>query len=314
MLDSPLIKKETLHPGTKCVEFKPGTKVKFHFVTKKSNGKVLDDSRKDGVPMELVLGKKFKLEVWEVIVQKMSLNEVSRFIVDKSLVPQYPFISKTLRDARKPPEERKHCCGMTIQNEGIGYEDLNELFTSPCDLEFIIELLSVSQADEYEKESWQLNESEKSIAIEQLRLKGNQFYKEKNYTEAEQSYRNALGMVEQLILKEKPHDEEWLELIKVKIPILLNYAQCRLLDKDYYAVIEHCTEVLKHEPKNVKALYRRAKAHAAVWNTDNAKEDYHKCATLDPSLAASINKELKLLAEAVRQKDLEDKIKYQNIF
>lgn len=99
---------------------------------------MLDDSRKDGVPMELVLGKKFKLEVWEVIVQKMSLNEVSRFIVDKSLVPQYPFISKTLRDARKPPEERKHCCGMTIQNEGIGYQDLNELFTKPCDLEFII--------------------------------------------------------------------------------------------------------------------------------------------------------------------------------
>lgn len=88
--------------------------------------------------MELVLGKKFKLEVWEVIVQKMSLNEVSRFIVDKSLVPQYPFISKTLRDARKPAGERKHCCGMTIQNEGIGYEDLNELFASPCDLEFII--------------------------------------------------------------------------------------------------------------------------------------------------------------------------------
>lgn len=29
--DDPLIKKETLHPGTKCVEFKPGTKVCFHF-------------------------------------------------------------------------------------------------------------------------------------------------------------------------------------------------------------------------------------------------------------------------------------------
>lgn len=130
------------------------------------------------------------------------------------------------------------------------------------------ELLSVSQSDEYEKESWQLNETEKSIAIENLRQKGNQLYKEKNFDEAEKSYRNALGMVEQLILKwvslfysmrlthstqtefdrEKPNDEEWLDLIKVKIPILLNYAQCRLLDKDYYAVIEHCTEVLKHEP------------------------------------------------------------------
>lgn len=66
---------------------------------------------------------------------------------------------------------------------------------------FFTELLAVSQADEYEKESWQLNETEKSIAIETLRAKGNQLYKEKNYTEAEKSYRNALGMVEQLILK-----------------------------------------------------------------------------------------------------------------
>lgn len=35
--------------------------------------------------MELVLGKKFKLEVWETIIYKMSLNEVSRFTVDKSV-------------------------------------------------------------------------------------------------------------------------------------------------------------------------------------------------------------------------------------
>jgi len=35
--------------------------------------------------MELVLGKKFKLEVWEVIVQKMSLNEVAKFTVHKSV-------------------------------------------------------------------------------------------------------------------------------------------------------------------------------------------------------------------------------------
>lgn len=35
--------------------------------------------------MELVLGKKFKLEVWEVIVQKMALNEVAKFTVDQSV-------------------------------------------------------------------------------------------------------------------------------------------------------------------------------------------------------------------------------------
>lgn len=54
----------------------------------------------------------------------MSLHEVAKFTVDKSLVQQYPFVSKTIRDATKKPDERRHCCGMTLQNEGIGYDDL----------------------------------------------------------------------------------------------------------------------------------------------------------------------------------------------
>jgi len=47
--------------------------------------RIVDDSKKLNKPMELVLGKKFKLEVWEVIVQKMSLNEVAKFTVHKSV-------------------------------------------------------------------------------------------------------------------------------------------------------------------------------------------------------------------------------------
>lgn len=59
----------------------------FHFQTRKcdTDKTVIDDSRTMENPMELVLGKKFKLEVWEAIVQKMALNEVARFKVDKSV-------------------------------------------------------------------------------------------------------------------------------------------------------------------------------------------------------------------------------------
>lgn len=39
-----------------------------------------------GKPMELVLGKKFKLEVWETIVQNMSVNEVAQFTVNKNVI------------------------------------------------------------------------------------------------------------------------------------------------------------------------------------------------------------------------------------
>lgn len=51
--------------------------------------------------------------------------------------------------------------------------------------------------------------------------------------------------------REKPHDTEYIALIKTKIPLLLNFSQCKLIQKDYYAVIEHCTEVIKHEPSKL---------------------------------------------------------------
>lgn len=102
--------------------------------------------------------------------------------------------------------------------------------------------------------------------------------------------------------------------MKTKIPFLLNFAQCMLLEKDYYAVIEHCTEVLKFEPDNVKALYRRAKAHVGAWNPESAQVDYEKCAKLDETLMPTINKELAALAEEIKIHNLEDKLKYQKIF
>lgn len=48
-------------------------------------------------------------------------------------------------------------------------------------------------------------------------------------------------------LREKPRDVEWNELNAMKLPLLLNYAQCKLLMEDYYAVIEHCSSVLEFE-------------------------------------------------------------------
>lgn len=41
----------------------------------------MDDSRNHEKPMELILGKKFKLEVWEACLKTMRLKEVSDFTV-----------------------------------------------------------------------------------------------------------------------------------------------------------------------------------------------------------------------------------------
>ncbi len=314
-INEALIKKETVYAGTKYIPLTPGTKVKFHYEAKRDDdGKVIDDSRKTEKPMELVLGKKFKLEVWEVIVQKMSLNEVARFTVDKSLVQQYPFVAKTIRDAFKRPEERKHCCGMTLQNEGIGYSDLDELFKKPTDLIFTIEVLSIELPEQYEKESWQLSEDEKVKSVDEYRLKGNEYFKSKRIIEAEECYSKALGIIEQLMLREKPKDVEWNQLAQIKIPLLLNYAQCKLLQKEFYRAIECCTEVLSYEPDNLKALYRRAKGHVGTWNPDKAQDDFYRCVELDLSLKTVITKEINELKEKLKSLEDQDKSKYRNLF
>jgi AH receptor-interacting protein len=56
--------------------------VVFHYRTSLCDGTVLDDSRKMGgqsKPMELILGKKFKLAVWERVVITMRKGEVADF-------------------------------------------------------------------------------------------------------------------------------------------------------------------------------------------------------------------------------------------
>ncbi|XP_071445816.1 AH receptor-interacting protein [Hetaerina americana] len=310
-LNDKKVEKIILHAGNTSKPYTNGSRVFFHFQTKiAGDGKILDDSRKLGKPMELVLGKKFKLEIWEAIVQTMSINEVSRFSVDKSLVTSYPFVSKTLREAGLPKEaKRHHCCGVSLQNEGVGYRDLNELIKVPKDLEFTIELLKVESPEEYQKESWQLDEDEKVQRVSKLKTEGNDLYNAKKYDAAVDKYSEALGMLEQLMLKEKPGDEEWLVLQNMKIPLLLNFSQCKLIQSDYYTVIEHCSTVLKSEPDNVKALFRRGKAHIGAWNPKEAKEDLERAAKLNPSLSAVISEELRKLEMMERQKDKEDAIK-----
>ena len=57
----------------------------FHYKTTKCDDDrtVIDDSHKYDKPMEIILGKKFKLEIWETCLKTMLPNEVSEYLVDK---------------------------------------------------------------------------------------------------------------------------------------------------------------------------------------------------------------------------------------
>jgi AH receptor-interacting protein len=51
-----------------------------------SADKVLDDSRTWEKPMELIIGKKFKLEAWETCLQTMLVGEVASFKVTAAVI------------------------------------------------------------------------------------------------------------------------------------------------------------------------------------------------------------------------------------
>ena len=48
--------------------------------------------------------------------------------------------------------------------------------------------------------------------------------------------------------REKPGDEEFVKYDQMKVPFLLNFAQCQLLLNEFYPAIEHTSEVLKRDP------------------------------------------------------------------
>ena len=65
---------------------------------------------------------------------------------------------------------------------------------------------------------------------------------------------------------------------------------------------------------NVKALYRRARAHVGAWNPEQAKNDFKKVAELDSGLEVTCRKELRRVEEMEKDKDKDDQEKMRNLF
>ncbi|XP_068178300.1 AH receptor-interacting protein isoform X2 [Antennarius striatus] len=315
--------KKLLSPGKGAVpSFPNGTKVVFHYRTSLRDGKVLDDSRTLGghsKPMELILGKKFKLAVWERVVTTMRQGEISEFTCDKKHTALYPLVSQSLRNisaGKDPLEGQRHCCGIAQihSHHSLGHKDLDALQASPQPLVFTIELLEVLPPGSFQLDVWAMTDEEKLELVPQIHEEGNMLFKQGQIKEASEKYYNGIACLKNLQMKEHPGDQSWIKLDHMITPLLLNYCQCKLLQGQYYEVIEHCTSVLFKYEDNVKAFYKRAKAHAAVWNEREARADFAKVLELDPSLEPSVAKELKVMEAKIRTKDKEDKSRYKGLF
>ena len=48
--------------------------------------------------------------------------------------------------------------------------------------------------------------------------------------------------------QEKPWEVQWLKLEKMINTLILNYCQCLLKKEEYYEVLEHTSDILRHHP------------------------------------------------------------------
>ncbi|XP_056127691.1 AH receptor-interacting protein [Rhinichthys klamathensis goyatoka] len=317
------VQKKVISPGKEELStFPNGTKVKFHYRTSLCDGTVLDDSRTMGgqsKPMELILGKKFKLPVWEQVVTTMREGEIADFTCDVKHTALYPMVSLSLRNisqGKDPLEGQRHCCGVAQvhSHHSIGHHDLDKLQAHPQPLVFTLEMLQVLPPGSFQLEIWAMTDEEKLEAIPQIHEEGNALFKSGDITAAAEKYYNAIASLKSLQMKERPGDEQWIKLDLMITPLLLNYCQCKLLLGQYYEVLDHCSSIINKYEDNVKAYFKRGKAHAAVWNEEEARADFAKVITLEPSLETSVAKELRAMEERIREKQKEEKGRYKNLF
>uniref|UniRef100_A0A0X3NUK5 AH receptor-interacting protein n=2 Tax=Schistocephalus solidus TaxID=70667 RepID=A0A0X3NUK5_SCHSO len=265
----------------------------------------LDDTKKYGKRMELYSGKDFQIEFWEQCLGTMLIGEVASFLVPARCLVSFPAVNKKLRDymlnkggpgsAGGAP---KHTCGfMSLREQGgLGYPDLDDLMTNPKTLEFIFELISVVLPSQARKETWIMTPEEKANTVPSLRKEGNDLYAAGKWFEAAAKYEEALGLLEQLLLREKPGEPEHVRIDLSRVPFRVNLAQCQFKLKDYYGAIKSTTEALASDPSNTKALFRRAMSYSAVGDLDLSESDFRKLVTLAPEVRATVDRELASLA------------------
>src|SRR5690606_32047171 len=130
-----------------------------------------------------------------------------------------------------------------------------------------IELLKTIPTD---KKEWNIEERIKSAM--KLKDDGNFEFKEKNFKKASVRYKQALRLLD--------FNEKKKEIEELKLICLTNLAASELKLSKYENVIKTCTNALKIDENNMKALYRRAQAFMNLEEFEKSKQDFDKILNL----------------------------------
>ncbi|ORX51042.1 TPR-like protein [Piromyces finnis] len=328
----------------------------------------------EGLPFELRLGKKFSAFAFEKCIHTMEKGENSLFLCAPHSMMAYNTMESILHhvDYKKSLLKQHNVGdknGINFSKKLIDYKNyLNKKYQDLCrdDLVFIIEieLVDIQLPESYQKCVWEMDDTEKYFHAVNLKNEGNILFKANEFNKASVKFQEALSIYQVMIhsgslLNEKfqklsVHKDSFDEpkkdnksslytlesLTALSNICLLNYSACQLKLKNYHYVIESCTEVLRNDPENIKAYFRRGKAYSNLnSHLDLAKKDFYKLKDIyhkfleeeDRQLMSvlpaapankinykneikNLNEEIKLLEKKIKQQSIQDKTFFSKIF
>nr|CAD1818441.1 unnamed protein product [Ananas comosus var. bracteatus] len=260
-----------------------------------------EDTWQEQHPIELILGK--------------GIVQDNGQIGERCTLPQMPLEK---RNGRAGHWYRKHeewgACTVACWL-GIRLWGGRKLFLPKCppmaDLLYEVELIGFDDIKEGKARS-DMTVEERIEAADRRKVEGNAHFKDEKLQEAMQQYEMAIAYMGDDFMFQlfgKYRDMA----LAVKNPCHLNMAACLIKLQRYDEAIGQCTIVLSEDENNVKALFRRGKARAALGQTEAAREDFQRARKYAPEDKA-ILKELRSLAEHDKAVYEKQKEIYKGIF
>jgi len=203
---------------------------------------------------------------------------------------------------------------------------------------FVQHTLFHGEKEDYK--AWrQLPFDEKIVKSEQIKEEGNQIYAKGTWSDAVDKYEEAATLVyycystdpgwrknnrgiddDVLVLVDDPGstEEDAKRQKKLRLTCALNIAACKLQLQKYEEAIAACDYTLELDPKNVKALYRRAEARvrpskATAYDHDQGIKDLAKAQALD-SKNTTVSKLLNDLRADRKVQRTKDKGTFEGMF
>uniref|UniRef100_A0A7S1RMV4 peptidylprolyl isomerase n=1 Tax=Alexandrium catenella TaxID=2925 RepID=A0A7S1RMV4_ALECA len=179
-----------------------------------------------------------------------------------------------------------------------------------------LELVSIGgqQSDKFG-----LAHEERLALAEQLRLRGNEMFKQQRFHRAMKLYERGSALMDVLEAEEmgmpggiagKPDPkvvERNQQIWQCQKPLLLNWALILIKLERWVEAERKCTEVLMDIDKlNVKALFRRGQCNIRLGNHEQARLDLSRAAELDTSITKEVEREMAKVRQMQQAEDKSD--------